>query len=86
MIKGVNKQIVEINYTRDEYIEKAILILNPEKCRLPKELLNEKADAYMRALLPGSRRKRAWRSRLPLIASGALFLAAAAILAVCLFL
>ena len=60
MIKGVNKQIVEINYTRDDYIERAILFINPEKSKLPKPLLDRKAEAYMKTLLPEkppSRRK-----------------------------
>lgn len=52
MIKGVNKQIVEINYTQNDYIEKAILIINPEKSKLSKDLIKQKADAYMKTLLP----------------------------------
>lgn len=52
MIKGVNKRIVEINYTRDDYIERAILFINPEKARLPKPLLDQKAEAYMKTIIP----------------------------------
>lgn len=52
MIKGVNKQIVEINYTKDDYVEKAILIINPKKSGLPKALLSEKARSYMNGVLP----------------------------------
>lgn len=52
MIKGVNKQIVEINYTKDEFIEKAILIINPQKSRMPQALITQKADRYMQGLLP----------------------------------
>lgn len=78
MIKGVNKQIVEINYTQNDYIEKAILIINPEKSKLSKELINQKADAYMKTLLPAGETKpgvekahplRGVRRRLPLIAA-----------------
>lgn len=54
MIKGVNKQIVEINYTKNDYIEKAILIIKPEKSKLPKAFLTQKADSYMQSLLPKS--------------------------------
>lgn len=54
MIKGVNKQIVEINCTRDEYIERAILFVNPQKAKLPRELLEKKAGDYLNTLLPGA--------------------------------
>lgn len=57
-VKGVNKQIVEINCTNDDYVEKAILILNPAKSNLPGEMLQQKADAYLQTLLPKSRVKR----------------------------
>lgn len=52
MIKGVNKQIVEINCTRDEYIERAILFVNPQKAKLPRDLLEKKAGEYLNSLLP----------------------------------
>ncbi|MCI8406139.1 MAG: hypothetical protein HFE43_03900 [Oscillospiraceae bacterium] len=52
MIKGVSKQIVEINYTQDDYVEKAILIINPQKSKLSRELLTQKAGDYMETLLP----------------------------------
>lgn len=52
MIKGVNKQIVEINCTRDEYIEKAILFINPQKGRLPKNIMDERAQDFLKTLLP----------------------------------
>lgn len=47
MIRGVNKQIVEINYTHNDYIEKAILIINPQKSTLPAPLIRQKASQYM---------------------------------------
>lgn len=50
MIKGVNKQIVEINYTKNDYIEKAILIINPSKSAIPKAVLSKKADDYMKTI------------------------------------
>ena len=31
MLKGVNKSVVEINNTDNEYIEKAILFIKPDK-------------------------------------------------------
>lgn len=52
MIKGVNKKIVEINYTKNDYIEKAILIINPSKSNSPDFLINKKVDDYMKTLIP----------------------------------
>lgn len=51
MIKGVNKQIVEINYTKNDYIEKAILIINPSKSALSKEIISQKANDYMQTII-----------------------------------
>lgn len=57
-LKGVNKQIVEINYTRDDYVEKAILIINPDKRHLGQKLIKQKANAYINSLdLPTSQKK-----------------------------
>lgn len=50
MIKGVNKQIVEINYTKNDYIEKAILIINPSKAEVPKDIISRKANEYMKTI------------------------------------
>lgn len=47
LIKGVNKQIVEINCTRDEYIEKAILFVNPQKMNVSKAIIAKKAQEYL---------------------------------------
>ncbi len=49
-LKGVNKQIIEINYTKDDYVQKAILIINPEKSSLNKNIINKKAFDYMDSL------------------------------------
>lgn len=58
MVRGVNKQIVEINCTKDAYVEKAILIMNPQKGRLPQKVLDEKAEAYLQTILPPSKADR----------------------------
>ena len=81
MIKGVSKQIVEINYTQDDYVEKAILIINPQKSKLSRELLTQKAGDYMETLLPDVQPRRK-RFRLPAAAAicGLLLILAAAVL------
>ena len=78
VIRGVNKQIVEINYTNDDYIEKAILIINPEKSGLPQETINQKADDYMQNLFPEKKKRLRSKARL-LIAGGILSLALIAV-------
>ena len=50
MIKGVNTQIVEINDTRDEYIERAILIINPAKSPLSSQMAAQKASQYLQSV------------------------------------
>lgn len=46
-LKGVSKQIIEINYTRDDYVQKAILIINPEKNHLAKNVITQNAQNYL---------------------------------------
>lgn len=77
MIKGVNKQIVEINDTQNEYIEKAILILNPQKSRLPRQELEEKALKYINTLFPAKRCKKDMVMKICVLGLG--FLSAAAL-------
>ncbi len=56
MLKGVNKRIVEINNTGNEYFEKAILFIKPEAETLPKERINHMADDYLGKL--GQKKKK----------------------------
>jgi hypothetical protein len=62
MVRGVNKQIVEIINTGNEYFEKAILIVNPEKFKAERDELQEQADlfvnSYIRGKAPRPRRAR----------------------------
>ncbi|MEG0571140.1 MAG: hypothetical protein RR497_05805 [Oscillospiraceae bacterium] len=55
MVKGVNKQIIEINYPQDEYIQKAILFVNPTKCTEKKSVLVSKATTYMDDIIKSSK-------------------------------
>ena len=47
MVKGVNKQIIEINDTGNKYFEKVLLFISPGKKELPNELLQTKAREYI---------------------------------------
>ena len=42
---------MEINYTRDDFIERAILILNPENSGMSEQVAREKAGHYMQGVL-----------------------------------
>ena len=53
MIKGVNKQVVEISETGNEFFEKAIFFVRPEYSGLGEGRLKEKAqDAIDRTATP----------------------------------
>ena len=47
MVKGVNKQIIEINDTGNKYFEKVLLFVSPGKKDLPSELIETKAREYV---------------------------------------
>jgi|P1105metagenome_2_1110788.scaffolds.fasta_scaffold33868_1 hypothetical protein len=59
MIKGVNKQIIEIKCPNDEHFEKILLFVNAEKCRASDRELDEKAKRLAKQFLIPSSRKRA---------------------------
>lgn len=46
MVKGVNKQIIEINDTGNKYFEKVLLFVSPGKKDLPNDFLQSKAREY----------------------------------------
>lgn len=56
MIRGVNRRIVEITSTENDYFEKAVLYIRPEKTCYPKNQLDYEAKAYLNRLAPKRRR------------------------------
>lgn len=65
MIKGVNKQIIEVNCTQNETFDKVILFVNPDSRHTAEELhalAREYAEEYLS--LNDERPKTTWRSRL----------------------
>lgn len=50
MLKGVNKSVIEINNTDNEYIERAILFIKPEKQDTHIAIINHKAKKYLNSL------------------------------------
>lgn len=47
MIKGVNRRIVEITSMENDYFEKAVLYIRPEKMSYPQNQLDLEAKAYL---------------------------------------
>ncbi|MBZ4670608.1 MAG: hypothetical protein JG769_912 [Oscillospiraceae bacterium] len=78
MIKGVNKRIVEINNTQNEYFEKAILYIKPEKSSMPQRELSEEAINYLNSL--GFKRKSFTWQKLVVILGITLVLSALAVI------
>lgn len=57
MIKGVNRQIIEVNNTDSIYFERAVFWLRPEVRELPVEISRAEAEKYIRTF-PEMRRKK----------------------------
>lgn len=71
MVKGINKQIIEIKCTNDEFFEKALLFVRGDKADIPRDVLAEHSAALFGELTPqGS----------PRAGKGRRFFAAAAVL------
>ena len=58
MIKGVNKQIIEIKCPKDEHFEKILLFVNSEKCPVSESELDEKAKMISKRFLAAQKKKR----------------------------
>lgn len=52
MLKGVNKNIVEINDTGNMYFERAVLFIRPEMNDVPRYHILKEASGYLSAGLP----------------------------------
>ncbi len=81
MIKGINKQIIEIKCTNDEYFEKALLFVRAEKCSEPYELIESCARDYCSGL---SRPRRRWSGKTTAVVLLSLSLVLTAAAVVCL--
>lgn len=46
MIKGVNKQIIEMKCTNSEYFDKVLLFVNPKNYGLSSDFLKRQAEKY----------------------------------------
>lgn len=60
-MRGVNKLIVEIKDTENEYFDRAILFLKPDKVTVEQSELNLGAEKLLSAVRSGrNRRKKRW--------------------------
>nr|WP_317413098.1 hypothetical protein [uncultured Solibaculum sp.] len=50
MIRGVNKQIVEVSETENDYFERAILFVRPGAMDAPEPELRKQAKALLRSM------------------------------------
>lgn len=50
MVKGVNRQIIEINNTGDRYFEKVLLFVTPGRSGVSERELHKRAEEYVLGL------------------------------------
>ena len=74
MLKGVNRQIVEINNTDSIYFEKAILYVKPAMHEISPYVLAQEAQHYVSEYIPLKKRKRKWALALVASTIGGAFL------------
>ena len=58
MLKGINRRIIEINKTNNEFFEKAILFVRSEKVEFEQNFLSKEADNYLKNLYIQKKPKR----------------------------
>lgn len=52
MIRGVKKQVIEVNVTESKYFDRAILLVSDRYCELDSLKLRSKAKEYVLAVNP----------------------------------
>ena len=82
MLKGINKQIIEIKCTNDELFEKALLFVRSDKADLPQAVFTEHSEELFGAKERTSSRKERSRGAVPLLL---MLLSAAILLTACLY-
>jgi hypothetical protein len=86
MIKGINKQIIEIRCTNDEYFDKVLLFVRADKAGMPYNVLQKGADNLCGRMIPaygsGNSRKILRRNTLKIAALLILLAAVAAVMVI----
>ena len=80
MIKRINKQIIEIKCTNDEYFEKALLFVRAEKCSEPYELIERCARDYCGSIQTAKGSGRRKKTAALLLVTGLVLISAAVLL------
>ncbi|MBD5114314.1 MAG: hypothetical protein HDT46_03800 [Ruminococcaceae bacterium] len=81
-MRGVNKLIVEIKDTENEYFDRAILFLKPDKAITAQSELDQSARRLLSAVKNGTPYKKKRRVWIPLCIIGAALTVTAAVLIV----
>lgn len=64
MVKGVNRQIIEINDTSNRYFERVLLFVSPEGSEISSRELNREAKEFLLRLTPEQGQKQGIRARM----------------------
>ncbi len=64
MVKGVNRQIIEINDTGNRFFERVLLFVSPEGAELGSRELGKEAREFLLHLTPETAPKQGLRSRI----------------------
>lgn len=79
-MRGVNKLIVEIKDTENEYFDRAILFVKPDKAVSSQSELDQSARRLLSAVKSGKDERRKRRVWIPLCVGGGIIAAGAALL------
>ena len=83
MLKGVNRQIIEINDTGNKYFEKALLFVAAGRSRISESELSRHAQEYMLTLSPGDQEPPSLRERCEKKKRKKIYMCVAAALLIC---
>lgn len=50
MLKGINKQILEVTNTESPYFERIVFFVRPEKCAVPETRLKQEAESISKKI------------------------------------
>ena len=64
MVKGVNRQIIEINDTSNRYFERVLLFVSPEGSEMSSKELNREAKEFLLRLTPSEAPREGIRTRM----------------------
>lgn len=87
MIKGINRNVIEINNLKSEYFERAIVVLKDSCTGIDENEIQREASLTLDHTCPEYLKRRALKIRLQMLASGVLgaFISAVFITALYLF-